>query len=840
LAPRAASLALAALIVCAAVAGAQTHSNLDFEDGLRGWTRAGTAFPDAPIDGGDANPARFPASPLGGDYWNVVPYPLGHDGRFFVSSDDPGIGTLISDEILLSADDRYFSALVGGSGPSPTPRVELHVEGDDGVLSAVWSAVIPGIELLQQRTFAIPAPFAGRRARIVIVDDAPDAHISVDRLRLTAAPPQPERGPVWGVADYHTHPMSYLGFGALRGVPALWGRPGTAAASYARDPSLFELDFPECPDDHGGGATAGIFINTVEKRLLPRDVNPQGVGATIRALFKLLTGGFTRHGNDGAPRFDDHPSFLSGAHQQMHVTQMHRAWQGGLRLMVALGVHNEGVEYLVSPPGAGNGTTDREVLEAQVCGMRRLAALNSDWMALVYAPGEARDIIRSGRLAIVLGAELDRLGELDGFSSIDDEVQYLWDLGIRQVTPIHAIDNRLGGAAVFEPAYNSLNDFLKRGARDLTPSELDNWAPAFFELRDGCAAGAARSRGECVLSKLNPRQDRPVVSRTLFSPFRATATLHEVDAIGYRNHRGHMNTRGLTADGRAYLSSLVARGMLVGLEHMSQQSVDDLRDLMKGGDHPWLVSHTHFRALAIQDRRRTTAEGFLPDELDAGERTLDLVRDSGGVTGVFTYANPIDEHPLVTAPFANDCAASSKGFAYNFLYGLARMGGTGPSTSLGAGLGFATDFTFVPAMGPRFGEQACWGLKAHWDAREGGPLREQYRPERQEHGVRYAGLAPAPGVRLGSNAPLQPYTMGERTFDFNVDGLAHYGMLPDLLQDLRNIGFGAREFGALFSSAEAYIQMWEKTERLSTAGTAQAPFTPLPLNCDVICRGLCP
>ena len=26
-----------------------------------------------------------------------------------------------------------------------------------------------------------------------------------------------------------------------------------------------------------------------------------------------------------------------------------------------------------------------------------------------------------------------------------------------------------------------------------------------------------------------------------------------------------------------------------------------------------------------------------------------------------------------------------------------------------------------------------------------------------------------------------------REFDYNLDGLAHYGMLPDLLQDLKNV-----------------------------------------------------
>jgi microsomal dipeptidase-like Zn-dependent dipeptidase len=838
-------------------AAAQTPSNLDFEEGLRGWTASGEAFAGQPLEVA-ADQSRFPASPLGGDYWKLIAYPLGHHGRFVVSTDDAAVGSLVSDAFVLGADDRYFSILIGGADARGRQRVELQVDDPGGKPFIAWQAPAPGIDLLQQRVFAVPPAFAGRRARIVLVDDSRDGHLTVDYARLTAAPPQSERGPVWGIADYHAHPMSHLAFGALRGVHTLWGRPGRTASSYADDPSLVELDLPQCSNDHHGGNTAGIFINTVEKRVLPQDLRPRGFVAKVRALLRLVTGGFTRHPDEGAPQFSYYPGFLSGAHQQMHVTQIHRAWQGGLRLMVAVAVHNEGVEYLASPPGDAPPTPEREVLDAQVCGMRRLAALNAEWMQIAYTPEEARDIIHAGKLAVVLGVEFDRLGELAGFAAMDDEIQYLWDLGVRQVTPIHGIDNRLGGAAVFEPAYNMLNDLLKRGPLNLGPTELDRWEPVFFDVRNGgCTAGPlAGVRGECVLFKFSPTQDRPMLARTLFSPFSRTPTLGQAQVPRYREHSGHMNTRGLTAEGRSYISSLLSRGMLVGLEHMSRQSVEDLYRLIAerltasgrsecatfgaadtspacaDGASPLFISHAHFRALAIQDRRRTTAEGFLPDEFDIGDRELEAVRRTSGVTGVFLYENPIDEHPLVRAPFANDCAASSKTFAYGLLYGLMRMGG--------AGVGLATDFTFVPATVPRFGENACWGLKEHWDARPGGPLADQYHPERQENGVRYDGIQPANGVRAGTNAPLRPYMMGRRTYDFNVDGLAHYGMLPDLLQDLRNIGLGEREFGALFSSAEAYITMWEKATRLSAGDRGATPFTPLELPCERLCKGLCP
>ena len=828
-------LAAAAVVVLvtATATQAQPHPNFDFEDGFRGWTAAGDAFGAAPVDASAVDRERFPASPLGGDYWKDVPYPIGHLGRYFATSSDAGRGTLTSEPFALGPGDRYFSILIGGAA-SGALRVELHIVSPTGDSAVAWQTRAPGTALLQQRVFALPAGLGGQRARVVVVDDARDAHISVDAVRLTADSPRLDGGAVWGIADFHAHPVSYLGFGALRGVRSLWGRPGTSAAAYEDDPRRFELDIPPCSNDHDGGPTAGIFINTVEKRLLPQDLRPRGFGATVRALFRLVTGYFTRHDDDGADRFDDYPTFLSGAHQQMHITQLHRAWQGGLRLMAAVAVHNRGVEYLVSSPRDAPPSSDREALEAQVCAMRQLAAHNVEWMQIAYDPQEARGIIRSGRLAVVLGAELDELGDL-GLPSLDDEVQYLWDLGIRQVTPVHGMDNRLGGAAVFEPAYNSMNDLLHRGPLNLTPDELAQWAPVFFDVRNGgCGSGPlAGVRGECVLFRLSPTQERAAVARTVFSPFGATPTLQQVDVPEYRRHSGHMNARGLTGDGRIYIGALLSRGMLVSIDHLSQQAVDDAMALFEERKAPMLASHAHFRALGIQDRRRTTAEGFLPDEFDLSDRVIGRVRGSGGVLGSFLYANPIDEHPDVRAPFVNDCAASSKGLGYNLMFALGRMGGRG--------VGLASDFTFVPMTGPRFGENACWGLKAHWDARPGvGPLRAQYRLDQQQNGVRYAGLESPSSVRVGSNAPLTPYTMGRRTFDFNVDGLAHYGLLPDLLQDLKNIGLDTPAFEALFSSAEAYLTMWDQSVAVAGSRAGHVPFTPRLLPCEQICRGMCP
>jgi hypothetical protein len=69
-------------------------------------------------------------------------------------------------------------------------------------------------------------------------------------------------------------------------------------------------------------------------------------------------------------------------------------------------------------------------------------------------------------------------------------------------------------------------------------------------------------------------------------------------------------------------------------------------------------------------------------------------------------------------------------------------------------------------------------------------------------------------------APLErcqgPECGGNREFDFNLDGLAHYGLIPDMLQDVSNQLRAqqtgkVRDLRALFRGANDYILMWEKT-----------------------------
>ena len=92
-------------------------------------------------------------------------------------------------------------------------------------------------------------------------------------------------------------------------------------------------------------------------------------------------------------------------------------------------------------------------------------------------------------------------------------------------------------------------------------------------------------------------------------------------------------------------------------------------------------------------------------------------------------------------------------------------------------------------------------------------------------GTDMSGLGGQPGPRADAqeNPLTYPFisefgmefhqqVSGNRVFDFNTDGVAHYGMLADFIEDLRQQA-PTRTYEAVMTSAEAYLQTWERSTR---------------------------
>jgi microsomal dipeptidase-like Zn-dependent dipeptidase len=788
----------------ASLAGAHTW---DFEDAaFRGWTQTGKAFAGQPFckraHDAEMPSSRFADSRLGGDYWQGLDYPLGQHGNCIVTSllkiPDAEPWSLTSPEFTLRPADRYLSFRISGSSNAAHERVELQVQRD-GQWASAFSATGRGTEQLHQEVFDL-RNLAGQTARVRILDDATAGHINVDYIQIADSAPPDLNLPVWGHADYHTHPMTHLAFGsAPPESQIIWGDPGGNYDDYVNDPMRISKDIPHCRRGHGGGYLSEAFINNAQ--LFADD-------------FGSVLGAFLfPHKRSGGPQFVDFPNHLMGAHEQMHITMIHRNYEGGLRLMVALVTDNWGASFLT---GVAHGdsvplTKDKDAIVKQIAWMKEQAARNSSWMEIAYSPGHARQIIQRNKLAVVLGVEVDELGEF-GLGSVQDEpkleADFLWDCGVRAVTPIHAVNNLIGGPTILNAPYNWLNDFtdfVRKNGRQPKRSDIQNENAVFFKVDKSTCE---KNDGECVVHKLDASpQLRLAVGRNIFSLFRRAPEFVLKSNPDYQDGRGFTNVEGLQDFGKRYLDALMDHGMIIDTAHMSDKSVrDTYAELAKRPGYPAVISHAHFRRQGLYDLD-TPISDYLASEYDISDSNLELVRSHGGVIGPFMHqarVNPdsIDVH---ISHITDDCGNSSKGYAFAFHYAQQKVPG---------GIGMATDMTFIPVVSPRFGEHACEGFKSY---RHGVAEQKmhpgRYQPKVQKDPVVYEGIpVPADIHKINQNGPLKPYQAGDRVFDFNYDGLAHYGLVPDMLQDLKNVEMPKRDMQALFESAEGYLRMWEKAE----------------------------
>nr|WP_275937362.1 membrane dipeptidase [Sorangium cellulosum] len=219
------------------------------------------------------------------------------------------------------------------------------------------------------------------------------------------------------------------------------------------------------------------------------------------------------------------------------------------------------------------------------------------------------------------------------------------------------------------------------------------------------------------------------------------------------------NMRGLTPLGEALVGEMMDRGMLIDVAHLAERGVNRVFELAQARNYyPMYISHGHFREIMGPKVAET--------EKSTPARVIRMLRQTGGIFGLRTAHDETKQY--TRTPVLNSCQGSSRSFAQAYEYG--RRG-------LKVPMAFGADLNgFIQQTRPRFGDDgACSAaFQAEADC--------QARDER-EHG-------PAP---LGT--------------EFDEKGLAHEGLLPDLVADLERLGV---DTSGLRSSAESFLRMWER------------------------------
>jgi hypothetical protein len=113
---------------------------------------------------------------------------------------------------------------------------------------------------------------------------------------------------------------------------------------------------------------------------------------------------------------------------------------------------------------------------------------------------------------------------------------------------------------------------------------------------------------------------------------------------------------------------------------------------------------------------------------------------------------------------------------------------------------------------------------------------KKYRPRSTPYffgwgyGADLGGLShqPDPDPKAKISYPFKSYDgkvtfdrqrTGERTFDYDKDGVAHYGLYADWFESLRKLG-GEQLAQDMWNGAEAYIEMWERASGVPAPGCA--------------------
>lgn len=434
-----------------------------------------------------------------------------------------------------------------------------------------------------------------------------------DTVVLDAGPDAPEIA--WGFADLHAHPAIERSFGE---TGLVWGTARTPGV-----PNANELPPPTpCPGETHATQSGGPLERTAHTLILPlinqQEFYPHPLIATP----------------DGRVDTEGWPNGRDVLHQQMQLSSIRRAYEGGLRLMLASVTDNQTLSGLVRGPHLADGVHPNRAEELasarrQLDAIEVMAAEQSSWMSIARSPGDARAIIRSGRLALVLSLEMDGL-------TLANVQELHRDYSVGHVIPVHLVDNDVGGSAAFSSIFNAASAIESEmfGLGTLRYLQVENTVAYRRSLEWPIHIGS---------------MDIPL----LFEPepigydwFAGLGYEHlcwcdagSVRGAAFRR-LGHRNSEGIRDGvGENFIRGVMDLGLLLDVSHMSWRAVEETLALAESDDYPVIASHGGVGP---------SGEGRIESERSLTHAHAVRVASSGGVLGLGTSGH-YETLPLLVA-----------------------------------------------------------------------------------------------------------------------------------------------------------------------------------------------
>ena len=495
-------------------------------------------------------------------------------------------------------------------------------------------------------------------------------------------------GRVGGIVEGHMHWMAYSYFGGKFRCGQPWHKYGIEAA------------LPDCADREGPQGTAAPLQNTLNYG------NPAQVHSTENYP------GFPNQSKDNLN------------YEGMYYRWVERVWKAGMRLMV-MGV-NENRVLCELQANRVESCNEMDTMRRSFRAIRELedyvdaqaGGPGKGFFQVVTDPFEAREVINSGRVAVVLEIETSEPFDCRGWeqvtcdkAQIDRQLNEMHELGVRSSLLLNKFDNPLTGvrfdsgvASYLINAGNRQSSGSFWSARtckdgELTDNDIDIGEPTISAAGDQLLKGLGFTGGTFPTYPPKP----------------------------------HCNTRGLTELGRHTVRRMMQLGWIVNPDHMSQAAVDDTLTLLEAENYSGVISPHGW-----------VDPGNWPRLWKLGGMAFP------GHSGTDEYVADYEKYRPKETPFE---------FGWGY----------------GADLG---------------------GLSHQPDKSAKGAISYPFKS--------YDG-----------KVSFDRQKTGTRTFDFAKEGVAHYGLYADWLEDLRRVG-GEQLEDDMWAGAEAYLQMWERASGIES------------------------
>jgi hypothetical protein len=388
------------------------------------------------------------------------------------------------------------------------------------------------------------------------------------------------------------------------------------------------------------------------------------------------------------------------------------------------------------------------------------------------------------------------------------EVDRLYNEGVRYIFPVHLADNPIGGTAAYEDIFDAANVYEEGHAWNLVCSQqTDGIIYQFNSSNPQINPGGVKSTPSPIDLNIGTAEELKL-GFLVFQP--PPISCPQTLPSGGISGTGNVNSARLTMPGAAAIVEMMKKGMLIDIDHMSQATANDTISLVQecNVDYPLNSGHNGLRGqYGVPVWNGTTGAMWSERNLTLSQyRAIGQLHGMAGVgSGNADACSWMNSYNAVVQAMGNNPN------------GAEVIAGFGTDQVLVAGMPPRTNTTCNGKTAPSNVQYSCVpGTSTVTTTNPGyNPCVEKCPKDPNPVACRPIYGEPLPSnchqyedcvaacatkyppttttttcIAPTNNGQLPMSTLGTASWNYNNAGVAHYGMLPDFLQDVQSLPQG--------------------------------------------------